>query len=183
MDYYIHIKLNPDAEMRENVLLNKVYTKLHKALFDLKADDIGISFPQWKVMLGRTLRLHSTQERLVSLQAINWLGGLVDYCNISDALPIPYEVKHRTVSRIQTTMSQSKLNRLVKRGSISRKDTRDYRAKMFSRGLDNPYVELTSGSNGHKHRRYIAFGDLLDTAKEGQFDQFGLSNTATVPWF
>jgi len=42
MNYYTDIKINPDAEMRENVLLNKVYAKLHKALHTLKATDIGI---------------------------------------------------------------------------------------------------------------------------------------------
>ncbi len=43
MDYYIDIKIKPDAEMRENVLLNKVYSKLHKALFSLKSSDIGVT--------------------------------------------------------------------------------------------------------------------------------------------
>lgn len=58
-----------------------------------------------------------------------------------------------------------------------------YKAKMFSRGLDNPYVELGSGSNWHKHRRYIEFDDLQSGAQSGDFDRFGLSKTATVPWF
>jgi len=34
MNHHIDIKINPDAEMRENVLLNKVYTKFHKRLSD-----------------------------------------------------------------------------------------------------------------------------------------------------
>ena len=34
MKHFIEIKIKPDAEMRENVLLNKVYTKFHKRLFD-----------------------------------------------------------------------------------------------------------------------------------------------------
>jgi len=42
---------------------------------------------------------------------------------------------------------------------------------MFSRGLDNPYVELVSGSNGQRHRRYIEFGELLDNPVAGEFDQ------------
>ncbi|MGR6859126.1 type I-F CRISPR-associated endoribonuclease Cas6/Csy4 [Aliivibrio salmonicida] len=37
--------------MRENVLLNKVYTKLHKALVTLNSDSIGVSFPQYNVIL------------------------------------------------------------------------------------------------------------------------------------
>ena len=80
-------------------------------------------------------------------------------------------------------MTQSKLNRLIKRGSISQEQVKEYRTKMFTKGLDNPYVELVSGSNGQKHRRYIEFGPLLANPTEGAFDQFGLSKTATVPWF
>jgi CRISPR-associated endonuclease Csy4 len=43
MNRYLDVKIKPDAEMPENWLLNKVYTKLHKAIFDLLATDIGIS--------------------------------------------------------------------------------------------------------------------------------------------
>ena len=80
-------------------------------------------------------------------------------------------------------MSPAKLRRLIKRGSISEDEAKNYKVKMFTKGLDDPYVELTSGSNGHKHRRYMEFGPLQDHSVDGVFDQFGLSKTATVPWF
>ena len=67
--------------------------------------------------------------------------------------------------------------------SISEEETKAYKAKMFQQGMDNPYLELESGSNGYKHRRYIQFGELRSKPVEGEFDQFGLSKTATVPWF
>ena len=105
------------------------------------------------------------------------------YCNVSDILPVPDLVQYRTVSRKQSNMTQSKFNRLIKRGSITEAEAKQYKAKMFTKGLDNPYLELQSGSNGHKHRRYIEFGELLDNPVAGEFDQFGLSKTATVPWF
>ena len=46
---------------------------------------------------------------------------------------------------------------------------------MFTQSLDNPYFELESSSNGHKHRRFIELGSLAETSIEGKFDQFGLS--------
>jgi CRISPR-associated endonuclease Csy4 len=58
-----------------------------------------------------------------------------------------------------------------------------YKAKMFQKGLDNPYLELESSSTGHKHRRYIAFGEPVKALVEGEFDFFGLSKTATAPYF
>lgn len=183
MDNYIEIILKPDAEMRENLLLNKVYTKLHKALGILKSDCIGVSFPQYKLMLGSIIRIHSNEAMLHDLQGLNWLGGLIGYCDINEIQSVPDNSQYRVISRIQSTMSQSKLNRLIKRSSISTNEVKTYKAKMFSKGLDNPFLELESSSNGHKHRRYLEFGDLKSEAVEGIFDQFGLSKTATVPWF
>jgi len=183
MDYYINIQILPDAEMRENVLLNKVYTKLHKALCDLEADDIGVSFPEYKVKLGRVLRVHGTKGRLQALQTTNWLGGLSGYCAVSEITPIPGNTAFRVISRIQTTMSPAKYRRLLARGSITETEKKQYQAKMFQKGLENPYLELESRSNGKKYRRYLSFGELLDDPVNGEFDQFGLSKVATVPWF
>jgi len=187
------IRIKPDAEMRENVLLNKVYTKFHKALCDLKATDIGISFPKYRVKLGEVIRIHASSDRLKELQMMNWLGGLSGYCDVSDILPVPKTVEgYRTVSRVQPTMTLAKLEKRVKyqkvNGDLITKEEveaykKQYKAKMFAQGLDNPYLELQSNSNGHKHRRFIQFGELLESCTEGEFDQFGLSKTAGIPWF
>jgi CRISPR-associated endonuclease Csy4 len=183
MDSYIDIRLIPDAELPINRLLSALYTKLHKALCDLKSESIGVSFPAYNVMLGNVLRLHSTEADLDKLEAFDWLCGLRGYCEISTIKLVPAEVKFRVVSRKQTTMSKSKLKRLLKRGSITEEETKGYKAKLFIKGIDNPSVELVSGSNGQIHRRYIGFSPLLDKPISGNFDQFGLSKTATVPWF
>lgn len=183
MNHYFEIRMQPDPEIPVTVLMNAVYTKLHKSLCDLNSTSIGVSFPNSKLTLGDTLRLHGTIEDLGKLQSLSWLGGMTGYCQQSAIAQAPAESKFRTVSRLQPTMTQAKLNRLVKRGSISDDEVKAYKAKMFTKGLDNPYLELQSGSNGHKHRRYIHFGELLDKPVAGEFDQFGLSKTATIPWF
>ena len=183
MDHYIDIRILPDAEMRENVLLNKVYTKFHKALCTLDADDIGISFPEYKIKLGRGLRIHGKAERLAELQKLQWLGGLSGYCSISEIKSVPEDASYRVISRIQTTMSLSKYRRLLARGTITEQEQKQYKAKMFQKGLDNPFLELESASTGKKYRRYINFSDLIDTPVEGVFDKFGLSKKATVPFF
>jgi len=183
MDHFIDVRLKPDAEMRENFLLNMVYTKLHKALFDLGSSSIGISFPDYQLKLGNRIRLHGERSALDRLQTLNWPGALRDYCDITDVCRTPDQVQHRIVSRKQSNMTQAKLNRLLKRGTIAQEQIREYKAKLFARGLDNPYVELESNSNGHKHRRYIEFGELQAEPLVGKFDYFGLSKDATIPWF
>lgn len=183
MDYYIDIEIKPDTDMRESPLMNLVYTKIHKVLVKLETEQIGVSFPGCKIKLGRLLRLHGGKTDLHNLQCLSWLGDMAGYCEISDVMNVPADVKYRTVSRIRTNMSQSKLERLKRRGSITPDEEKTYKAKMFSQGLDSPYLDLESGSTGQNHRRFIHFGSLLDQPVAGKFDSYGLSKVATVPWF
>lgn len=183
MNHYVNIVIKPDAEMRENVLLNKVYTKLHKALCEKKSTDVGVSFPRYRVLLGNLIRVHGDEARLLELEAMSWLGGLSGYCDVSGVQRVPDDVVYRTISRKQSNMTEAKLRRLIKRGSILPEAVKAYKATMFDKGLDNPYLELESNSSGHRHRRYIQFGELKSKPVKGVFDQFGLSKATTVPWF
>jgi len=87
------------------------------------------------------------------------------------------------ISRVQQNMTEAKLRQLIKRGTIPQEDIKKYRIKMFQGGLDNPYVELISMSNGQLHRRFIEFGELQENETKGEFDLFGLSKVSTIPWF
>ena len=183
MDHYIDISLIPDAEMRESELMNLVYNKFHKALVRIKADKIGVSFPGYQIKLGCLIRLHGDIANLNELQALNWLGGIAGYCEVSDLKIVPANIQYRTVSRIRTNMSKSKLARLKRRGSITTDKEKAYKAKMFTLVLTSPYFDLESGSTGQIHRRFINFGPLVDQIVPGKFDSYGLSRCATIPWF
>jgi len=183
MDHYLDIKIVPDEEVPVYFIRNKIYTKLHKGLSTLGSTDIGVSFPKYRVKLGDVVRVHGNVDRLKELQAMNWLGGLSGYCHISDIALVSQHAKQRNISRIQSNMTEAKLRRLIKRGSFNPDNVQQYKVKMFEQGLSQPYLELESVSNGHKHRRYIQFGEVLDNRVEGEFDAFGLSKVATVPWF
>ncbi len=183
MNYYIDIQLNPVTSLKESPLMNLVFTHFHRALVKLKTDQIGVSFPLYNLKLGRLLRLHSDQHILHALQSLNWLDGLDKYCDIGNAKNVPANTKFRTISRIRTNMTKSKLKRLKQRGSITAEKEKIYKYKMFAQGLDNPYLDLKSGSTGKNHRRFIDFGPLLSEPVVGRFDSFGMSKVATVPWF
>ena len=148
--------------------------------------------------LGNTLRLHGSQADLQTLQDTNWLGGLSGYCEVSDILPVPENIKgYRTVSRIQPGRSMAKLRRHIvhqKAQGILKTDEeiaayeKQYKAKMFASSLDNPYLELQSVSTGEHYRIFIQFGELQDQPVAGAFNCYGLSSRnpdkqATVPWF
>lgn len=183
MNYYVNITILPDPEFTAPILMNSLYSKFHKALCDLNSKSIGISFPGYDKTLGDVFRIHGSESELNDLQGLNWIGGMSGYCDISNVSIIPELTKHRTVSRKQSTMSNSKLNRLIKRGSIKESEIEEYKNKMLSKDLKLPFANLVSGSNGQRHRRYIQLGELVDSPVNGVFDEFGLSKTATVPWF
>jgi CRISPR-associated endonuclease Csy4 len=192
MTRYQDLELLPDVELPIFFIRNKVYTKLHKAIFDLNASDIGVSFPQAKERLGCVIRIHSTKDRLNELQKLNWLGGLAGYCQVGEVFSVPDEVKgHQVISRIRQTMSMAKLSKkiayLQKKGYLKDNEAdsykKQYKAKLFATGLDNPYLELQSVSTGSKYRLYIQFGELQQQAVIGEFNRFGLSKTATIPVF
>jgi len=183
MNFYIDIKLMSNKEIRENVLLNQIYTEFHKRLYDMKATNLAVSFPNYKLKLGNIFRIHGEKEALLKLNEKDWLLNFKQFCHISYIKVIPEQVKYRTISRVQQTMSQSKLRRLIKRGTIQEEDRKKYQVKMFQGGLENPYVELISMSNKQLHRRFIKFGELQDKEVIAEFDLFGLSKIATIPWF
>jgi len=206
MDYYFEIRLKPTKDALESILLNIVYEKIHRALFDLNATDIGVSFPEYKVKLGTLIRLHGPKERLQELSK-SWRNIVLtkgtlrpvwsDSLSIEGSLlyvttsvsEIPKNVKHRNISRKRPTMSMSKLRRLIKRREenadkgISLEDISSYRSKMFAQGLDNPYVDIWGEKKKQKYRRFFGFGELLNELIKGEFDTFGLSKDATIPWF
>jgi len=183
MTHYIDIELKPTKELRENILLNQVYTAFHKRLYDLNSNNIGVSFPQYYLRLGKLFRIHAIKDVLEIFILEDWLGEYTKYCKISKILVVPQNVQHRNISRIQQNMSEAKLRRVIKRGNISQEEIKQYRIKMFQGGLDNPYVELKSMSNGQLHRRFIKFGDFQQNEIKGTFDLFGLSRNSTIPCF
>ncbi|GLR72735.1 type I-F CRISPR-associated endoribonuclease Cas6/Csy4 [Agaribacter marinus] len=183
MDYYIDLILKPDAEMREAELSSKVFTKFHKALVNLNTNQIGISFPLVNLKLGNLFRIHGEQSLLNDLQGQAWLGGLSEYCKMSEILKIPEKVNYRIVSQKRSNMSNAKLKRLIARGNIDEAGIKNYKIKMLSQGFDNPYLDMFSGSTQQNRRIFIEFSEILTKPTQGIFDSFGLSKTATIPWF
>lgn len=183
MDYYIDLNLKPDAEMREAELGSKVFTKFHKALVNLNTNQIGISFPLVNIKLGKLFRIHGEQSVLNDLQGQVWLGGLSEYCKQSEILKIPEYVDYRVISQKRSNMSNAKLKRLIARGNIDEAGIKNYKVKMLNQGFDNPYLDIFSSSTGQTRRIFFVFSALKSEPTKGEFDTFGLSKTATVPWF
>jgi CRISPR-associated endonuclease Csy4 len=184
MDYYIQIKLLPDPEFQETLLMNALFAKLHRALTSEGHGNIGVSFPQVKKTLGDTIRIHGNRVSLECMMNLNWLKGLTDHTSVSESLPTPENCQHRFVQRLQSKSSFERLyRRSVKKGWITAREAEVKIKSHKEQYLKSPYVQIKSHSTGQQFRLFINHGKLMKSSQKGIFSAYGLSNNATVPWF
>ncbi|MCS2610359.1 type I-F CRISPR-associated endoribonuclease Cas6/Csy4 [Halomonas dongshanensis] len=189
MDHYIDIRLRPDPDFAPPMLMEALYSKLHRALFDLQATDIGVSFPQHKLgvnarTLGDHLRLHSTQARLTQLMQQPWLNGMRDHVSVGDILAVPAEVQHRSVARKQfNTGNPSRAKRYAKRNGLAEEQAQAIYDQVAEKRIALPFVQLNSRSTQQRFALFIEHGKPEPTPRPGEFNHYGLSPTATIPWF
>jgi CRISPR-associated endonuclease Csy4 len=111
MDHYLEIRVLPDPEFSEEMLMAALVAKLHRALGQRGQGDIGISFPAYGLKPGPVLRVHGHHQALSELEALSWRKGLSDYCMSSDIQPVPVVNQWRCVSRVQVKSSAQRLMR------------------------------------------------------------------------
>lgn len=186
MDHYIDIKLLPDPEFGLPVLMSALYGKLHRALVTAKATNIGVSFPGYQrkpKTLGNSLRLHGSQAALVALQEMNWLKGMSDHIIASDVLPAPISAKHLLVRRRQYKTSAERLRRRrMKRKGETYEQAEQAIPVSIEREPDLPYLTLRSLSTKQTFCLFVEQG-LAQNAATAEFNYYGLSEQATVPYF
>lgn len=187
MDHYLEIRLLPDPELKSTVLMSALFAKLHRALVELESTSIGVSFPgadPQRPGLGDLLRLHGRSDDLQRLIDLQWLIGMRDHTAVRGPAPIPRQVGYRVVRRVQAKSSPERLRRrLAKRKGIDAEAAFRAIPQHAMELLDLPYVTLNSRSTEQQFRLFIEQGPLLDKAVDGSFSRYGLSPTATVPWF
>jgi len=189
MDHYLDIRLRRDPDFEPAMLMNALYNKLHRALHDLDANDIGISLPDHKTGVrartpGERLRLHSRQERLEQLMATPWLTGMHDHVIADTVEAVPSDAAHCTVSRRQfNTGGPSRTRRYAQRHGVCVTEAQQLMAKPAERQITLPFIQLASRSTGERFPLFIEHGKPQSASVDGHFNHYGLSKQATVPWF
>ncbi len=187
MDRYIDIRLLPDPEFPAPMLMNALFAKLHRGLVDHGQGEVGVSFPDIQKRggnLGARLRLHGSESALVRLMAIGWLQGMRDHIELRDIGIVPADAKYRPVCRVQAKSNPERLRRrLMNRKGIGYEAAVQAIPDSASERLALPYVTLTSNSTRQQFRLFIKHGPLISTPTPGHFTHYGLSSTATIPWF
>lgn len=185
--HYLDLTLLPDPEFSHAHLLGALVSKLHRALVQLRADDIGMSFPGHSLRprtLGSVLRLHGPEAALAGLMASDCLRGMRDHLRQGAIAPAPADARHRVVQRRQFKTSAERLRR---RRMQRKGETADQAAAAIPDSVERqptlPFVHLRSTSSGHAFDLFIEHGPVVLAPTSGSFNSYGLSSDATVPWF
>ena len=153
----------------------------------LKDVNIGVSFPEYTLKpkcLGAVLRVHGSQAALTRLQETNWLKGMRDHTSVSDILAVPTDAEHKQVARRQYKTSAERLRRRrMKRKGETYEQAEQAIPDSVERESLFPFLALSSSSTGQTFFLFVYQGDPQAKPVTGEFNYYGLSQTATVPWF
>lgn len=185
MDYYLDIIVKPGLEYSDNTIMNHLYASLHKTLFDYGNKKIGCSFPQVANLgLGSCLRLHGSQTALEDLMAVKWLKKFEDYVQLKPLAKVPEKVAYRVVRRVQVKSSPERLlRRSIKKGKLSLEEAEQRLQSMHAKTTKLPYLRVKSTSTGQYFRLFVIHDEIMQKPAEGEFNHYGFSQTATIPWF
>lgn len=187
MTHYLDIHLLPDPEFGTPMLLGALLTKLHRALVQQGANNVAISLPGYDLAgssLGHTLRLLAPAGALDQLMARPWLQGMQDHIRLASLQAVPATAQHITLRRVQAKSNPERLRRRqMKRHGLTEAQARERIPDAAAELLRLPYVALRSASTGQSFRLFLRQGPAQAQAISGDFNSYGLSGTATIPWF
>ncbi len=196
MKYYQDITLIPDMEVSIGFLWHKVFQQIHIGLADNKQPDgtsaIAVSFLEYNKAgfpLGSQLRLFTeSEQQLVQFNAGKWLERLQDYCHIKPIRQVSDVKNFVRFQRKATKSPERKAQRLAEHLQKPVDEVIKYRKKndLFNESK-LPFINMESQAStetGDKNKfRLFIEQTFHDESIQGSFDCYGLSKTATVPWF
>ncbi len=187
VEYFVDIELRPNPEIAGHQLLAALYTKLHNALSARTGSGIAVCFPDYRtspLSLGSRLRLLGNEPALKTLMSPDSLGGLRDHVNVSAASKVPTNATHRALRRVQAKSNPERLRRRVmSRHGLDQTQARERIPDTAAEMLHLPFLQLRSGSTGHTFRLFLSLSAAQPKAITGDFNAYGFSQTATIPWF
>lgn len=187
MHHYFDIRLRSDPAFPAHQMMTVLFSKLHRSLARAETTTIAVSFPGYgisPITLGDTLRLLGPQADLAQLSDLTWLLGLRDQTVATVVAPVPATAGQRSLRRVQAKSNPERLlRRQVRRHGVPEGELRDKYRGMQAEHLRLPYVTLSSSSTGQPFKLFLRLGPNEARSQSGSFNAYGLSQTATVPWF
>jgi len=191
MDHYLEFRILPDPEFEPPLLMNALFSKLHRAFVQLDNKQLGISFPkiqEEKPSLGDCLRIHGQLNELEQLQKQNWLIGMRDHIQTKEIAPVPDNAQHRRIQRVQIKSNAARLRR-----RYAKRHPEESKEEIIKKIPDSiekrsklpyiPYIRVKSQSTRQQFCLFIKHESLQKEPVSGLFNSYGLSTKATIPWF
>jgi len=188
MDHYQDLKILPDPEFSPPMLLNALFAKLHRQLAAQQSTQVGISFPKidpQRPTLGKVLRLHGTHQALSNLHQQSWIKGMRDHLEMGEISPIPENVQHCQIRRVQAKSNAARLRRRYQKRheGVTEADAQKLIPDSVEKRLNLPFLQLKSESTNQRFCLFIEQRPAQEHAQQGEFNSYGLSRDATVPVF
>lgn len=187
LTHYLDIHLRPDPEFPASQLLAALYAKLHRALVQLRSEDLAVCFPGYSEQpkgLGQTLRVLGNAEGLGQLMALPWLSGMADHVHLTATAEVPAGAVHRQLTRVQAKSNPERLRRRqMKRQGLTAEQARERIPDSATESLKLPFLPVRSTSTGQSFLLFLRLGPPCLAPEAGGFNAYGLSPTATIPWF
>ncbi|MDO5505452.1 MAG: type I-F CRISPR-associated endoribonuclease Cas6/Csy4 [Pseudoxanthomonas suwonensis] len=184
MDAFIDLTLVPDDEFPQHLLMDALFSKLHRALVEEGEGKIAVSFPQWRdgayPTLGLVMRMHGRAEDLHGLMQRDWLRGMRDHLTLSEARDTQDAVGFLRVRRRQAKSGHNMRARAMRRKGWSVEEARRRIPDSAGDILQLPYVTTYSRSTGQRHRLFLEQSPVPDGPQHG-FNAYGLSLGGVVP--
>ncbi|WP_022850858.1 type I-F CRISPR-associated endoribonuclease Cas6/Csy4 [Limisalsivibrio acetivorans] len=188
MTHYVDIKAVPPSEVTVPVVLNKVFSRFHKALVQEDSPELAVSFPKEGVKdtgspLGDVIRVHGEEMSLKRFMETGWLGGMRDYVQAGMVKSVPSGAEHVAVRRVQVKSSMERVRRRqMKRHGYTEEEAREKYPDSAEKRTRKPFINVKSGSTEHSFRLFIQ-QKRVNEPGEGGFNKYGLSKGGTVPLF
>lgn len=194
MKFYQELTLIPDVDVSLNFLWSKLYTQLHLALVENKAQHgticVGIGFPDYKqvennITLGKKIRVFAPDEvSLQQLELSRWLVRLTDYVHYTGIRTVPTRANSFAIyQRYQPKSNSERLaRRYAKRHNLTTEEALAHYAKYREKRCNLPFIRLKSLSNEHQFRLFIERKLVNELVNQG-FNTYGLSSVSSIPEF
>ena len=130
------------------------------------------------------MRLIGPSTDLERLMEMGWLKGMRDHVRVASVRSVPTDAEYRSLRRVQVKSSPERIRRRqMRRHGLTEMEALERVPDAASRRLNLPFVSLASSSTGQRFHLFLELGSASGPQIPGQFNAYGVSMTATVPWF
>lgn len=186
MNNYITVSFEHCDDLPLAHQMASFYQSVHLFLADQKAQ-LGVTFPEMETQsafrLGTKMRLHGESVTLASFVASSFLSRVRSPYTLSGIQDAPVGAVHRTIGRFQPKSTIQMRKRAMSRHNLTAEEAAARIPQESAQRSAKPFLDIHSFSTKQSFKLFFNIGEPKELPVEGQFNTYGLSNTATLPWF